>query len=133
MLDLLNRFYAEVVVPQAVAEEFGEALPPWMRVEQAGNRALVQALRSTLGRGEAEAIALAIDIQGGVVVLDDKRARRTATDLDIDKTGTLGLLLKAKADGILDSMEEALATLETAGFRISDELRTAVLEMAKVK
>jgi len=131
MLDLLDRYYSEVIVPQAVAEEFGESLPPWMKVERAGNRPLVQALRSTLGPGEAEAIAIAIDLQGIVVVLDDWRARRVATDLGIDKTGTLGLLLKAKADGVLDSMEEALATLETAGFRISDELRTAVLEMAK--
>ena len=57
-LDVLQQLYATIVVPHAVAQEFGLALPSWIHSHSVQNQALVQSLRLQLGAGEAEAIAL---------------------------------------------------------------------------
>jgi predicted nucleic acid-binding protein len=57
-LDILQQLYTTIEVPEAVAQEFGSALPTWAQVHAVQNRSLVQSLRLGLGAGEAEAIAL---------------------------------------------------------------------------
>ena len=73
-LDLLPKLYGEIVVPIAVVAEFGRQLS-WMKVEPLSSPHLCNALRLTLGKGEAEAIALAVQMDGQLVT-DDKRAGR---------------------------------------------------------
>src|SRR5438552_1084224 len=77
-LDLLERLYKQVVIPQAVADEWGLPMPAWLTVHKVANQALAQALHMQLGAGEAEAIALAVEVGAERLILDDLLARNVA-------------------------------------------------------
>jgi len=129
LLEVLKDFYREVMVPHAVAEEFGEPLPEWtVRVD--ATPLLVAALRESLGAGEAEVIAVAAESPGAVAILDDHRARAAAKGMGVRLTGTLGILLRAKREGVLTSLTPALDVLDRVGFHISSELRSRVRQLA---
>jgi predicted nucleic acid-binding protein len=82
----------------------------------------------TLGSGEAEVIALGLELSCPVV-LDDRKARLRARRAGLEITGTLGVLLRLHRLGLASRrLEEDLRLLEEAGMRISPELRRAVLE-----
>jgi len=79
------------------------------------------------GKGEKEAIALALDLSA-LVVLDDKRARSYARRVGLRLTGTLGVLLRLHRMGLASrTLEEDLRLLEEADMRITPELRRMVL------
>jgi hypothetical protein len=130
LLDVLHDFYGEVLVPAAVAEEFGEPLPEWV-IQVQGNPLVIAALRESLGRGEAEVIAATAENSNTLAVLDDQRARAIARAMGIRLTGTLGILLRAKREGALTSVHSALDVLEQVGFHMSSELRAKVRELAE--
>lgn len=74
---LLPGLFGQVRVPQAVAREllqFHPALPVWCQVETVKENPLLDALRTAVDAGEAEAIALALDQRADFVLLDDKKA-----------------------------------------------------------
>src|SRR5262245_46557046 len=105
-LELLHQLYGTIVIPEAVAHEFGISMPGWVDVRAVQDRAAVRALSIDLGGGEAEAIALAIETSPARIILDDKKARRIATQLQLPVTGTLALLLSAKRHGLIASVRE---------------------------
>ena len=94
------------------------------------NQALAQSLRLNLGVGEAEAIALSIEWSAARLILDDKKARRVARQLNLPVTGTLAVLLTAKERGIIPKVRDAIDVLLGANFRISDALVQEVLRRA---
>ena len=55
---------------------------------------LYKALKERVGKGEAEAISLAIEKNADLGVLDDYAARRIAIELGLEVKGTLGILKK---------------------------------------
>ena len=127
---LLGNLYGRVIVPLGVRDEFADVLPEHAEVVAAQNELLVRSLRSSLGKGESEVIALALENEDAVAVLDDLRARRVARDLGVRFTGTAGILLKAKATGRLSSVALALDAMAPSGFRLSDDVRREVLRLA---
>jgi uncharacterized protein len=74
-----------------------------------------------LGAGETEVLALALERAGALAILDDRLARRTAAVLGVPLRGTLGLLLEAKARGLVAAVEPLLNQLRSCGFRLSVE------------
>ena len=66
----------------------------------------------------------------GVVILDERRGRLYAESLKLSFTGTLGILLRAKAEGRIARIEPVLDQLDRLGFRLSSRTRKAVLERA---
>ena len=99
-LSLLRQQVGNVVVPPAVIEELriGEDLPGssvlqkavetgWLTVQTVENRDLVEVLCLDLDRGEAEAIALALQIKADRVLLDEQEGRRIAKLLNLEVTG----------------------------------------------
>ena len=79
-------------------------------------------------KGEAEAIALAIERHTEVIFLDESEARRAAEIYGLRKTGVIGLLIRAKLERKVVSLREELDRLrKEAGFWISDELYPRVL------
>ena len=94
-LDLVPRLFSQVFAPPAVVEEFGET-PDWLDVQEVVNRTLSEALRTQLGAGESEVIALSTELTDAVAVLDDKKARRVAHEMRLKVMGTVGLLLRSK-------------------------------------
>ena len=101
------------------AEEIGRL--PWLQVRAPADVAAVLRLQAGLGAGEAEAIALALEIPDlETVILDDGRARRRGTALGLPVTGTAGVLIAAKQRGVIPSLRGALDAVRGAGLYLSD-------------
>jgi len=140
LLDFLPHLYGEVLVPEGVVRELrsgvdrGVPLPDlrsfaWLRVCKVKGAAVLP-LAVGLGLGEREVLALALELDSPLVILDDALARRFAQRLDLPLTGTLGLLLKAKQQGRIDGVRPYLDRLEALRFRLDAATRASVLALA---
>lgn len=87
-------------------------------------------LEIQLDKGEASAIALAIEIPGSIVILDDYKARKLAEKLGLTITGTIGVIIKAKFEGVIPNIKPYLDKIRKTNFYISDELYLKALEEA---
>jgi len=136
---LLPALYPHVLVPASVVEELaagraaGHDVPdvaalPWARVVSSPTLALL-ALATDLGKGEAEAIAIAHE-RNALLILDDGLARRHAKLVGVALTGTLGVLLKAKTAGRIAAVAPLVSRLTELGFRLSEQTRDAFLKLA---
>ncbi|MBX3010755.1 MAG: DUF3368 domain-containing protein [Caldilineaceae bacterium] len=66
-----------------------------------------------------------------MVVIDERKGRRYAQRLGLALTGTLGLLLLAKQEGLIPIVAPLIEQLEQAGFHLTDELLQRVLALAQ--
>ena len=64
------------------------------------------------------------------VILDDRRARKVATSLGVAVIGTIGILIRAKRNGIIAAVKPVLDDLEATGFFVSKELKGEALRLA---
>lgn len=71
---------------------------------------------------------MALESKDAVAVTDDRVARKVAEELKLPFTGTLGLLIDAKSKNLIALVEPFLDRLQSLGFRLSAETRTAVLK-----
>lgn len=138
-LDLLPRLYGEVIVPMAVwqevvadgadkpgAEEVKTAV--WLQVKEPENKALIHALRQDLDAGEAEAIALAIEQNADLLLMDERIGRAAAQHFDLPVIGLIGILIAAKQKKLLPEIKSNLDRLRRqAGFYISETLYQRIL------
>ena len=83
-----------------------------------------------MGDGESEALALARQQSTDVLLLDEARAVRCAREMGLPVLRTVGLLLQAKAQGHLGSVQPALDQLRIVGFRLSESVYQAALRHA---
>jgi len=60
---------------------------------------LANRLNERLGRGESEAISLAIDLQADYIIIDDFAARKEAMRLGLNVKGTLAVIRKLQLEG----------------------------------
>ncbi|MET3114186.1 putative nucleic acid-binding protein [Pedobacter sp. CG_S7] len=65
------------------------------------NRELLYTYADSIDIGEASAMALANEIHGDLVILDNAAARIFAEKLHLQITGSVGVLLNAKKKGII--------------------------------
>ncbi len=141
-LSLLHEQFGEVWIPPSVLDELRveEELPGsqavrealeagWLRVEEVEDQVLVQVLERELDRGEAESIALAVQVKAEWTLLDEREGRRVAKSLGLKVVGVLGILLRARREGRLPSLRRAMEELQQeAGFRIAADLFVDVLQ-----
>ncbi len=147
-LDLVRDQFGEVFIPPAVLHELradedrpgSPALAAalaggWIKVAPLQNPVVAQVLWRTLDEGEAEAIALALEVGAERVLLDERDARRAAKHLGLATVGVLGILLRARFDGRISSLASELRRLRNeAGFRIGSELeQTLLMEAGEVE
>ena len=130
LLELLEYFYEEVVVPSAVSEEIREygiedltvqalSQTDWLKVVPAVS--VPEKVRSShLGRGESSVLAWALLHPGTEAILDDLAARRYAAKLGIPVRGTLGLAIAAKQRGYVDVARPLIERLRESGMYLSD-------------
>jgi len=139
-LHLLRELFSEVTIPAAVYDEVviagdGRAGGPevenaqWIIHHQVKNKDLVAFLRISLDAGEAEAIALAKEINADLVLLDDNDGRNIAGSVGINFTGTIGILLRYYRGRSTD-FKVALDELLAQGFRLSKIEYQKILEQA---
>ncbi len=138
-LVLLQQLYGTIVIPQAVYDEMAGVgrvvagsvevqTKSWIQAQRVANKALVTALQLELDGGEAEAIALAIELKAGLLLLDERRGRTVASRFGLKFTGILGVLIEAKHKGAISAVKPVLDSLIlTAGFWITDSLYQRVL------
>jgi hypothetical protein len=81
--------------------------------------------------GEAAALSLAVEIHADAVLIDERRGHEVALQLGLHPIGLLGILLRAKAVGIVAQIAPVIEMLERdAGFWISEKLRADILRLA---
>ncbi len=128
-LDILPQVFNTVFAPPAVAKEVRTSLD-WLKIQAVANPSVVIALRTQMDEGEAEAIALALEIENGLLILDDKKARRVAQQMRIKVIGTVGMLLRAKRQGVIAEVKPLLLKLTEANFRISHGIIQEALRLS---
>ncbi len=138
-LQLLPSLYRQVLIPSAVYEELtaskGDLSPSidlasesWLIVASAKDQKRVQELREDLDIGEAEAIVLAIERGADLLLVDERRGRRTATAAGLTVTGLLGVVARAKRAGLIELGKPVLDDLiQIARFWIGPDLYAEVL------
>ncbi len=136
-LDLLRDLYGAIQIPAAVRAEI--LLSKHSGVQGNGAQAVAQAawivthslepdvslklLLRELDQGEAEAIALALQLKAEVVLIDERKARQLAQYLELNVVGLLDVLQAAKARQLITHVKPVLDELMTrARFRVSHKL-----------
>lgn len=121
-LELLKSVFGKVIITQVVANEFEKVIPEFIQIENPKDKNYQRILESFLDQGEASAIALALEKENPLVIIDDYKARREAKHLRLKFTGTVGILVIAKETGVINSVTEILDEILKTDFRVSEAL-----------
>ncbi len=130
-LDLLQKVYGQITTTVEIAAEFGDPLPDWIEVVIVKEKDKQRLLEMQIDKGESSAIALALEHSDSLLILDDNKARKIASQLNLSYTGTFGVIIKAKLQGIIPSVIPYLDRIKQTDFRISDEVAKQILKEAK--
>jgi len=77
--------------------------------------------------GESESAILYEELQADYLLIDDNKARLVAESLNINCIGTLGLLLKAKQNGLITELKPIFEKLIKVGRYFSRKLLNDIL------
>jgi predicted nucleic acid-binding protein len=103
----------------------------WLKSHPASDAALVSLLTLELHPGEAEAIALALEIKADYLLIDEREGRTLARQLGLPITGVLGVLLRAKRRRQIEAVKPEIEALRRqARFFIAPALEAAILAEA---
>lgn len=142
-LHLLPQLYNQVTIPEAVYRELAGIAPPvpgtlevqsasWLEVRQVVNRSAVELLQYEvrLDLGESEAIALALELNADLLLIDERRGRAEADRMGLRIIGLLGILVEAKHQNLIVAVKPLMdALISTSEFRVSSVLYNQILEM----
>ncbi len=129
-LEILRKLFGHITVTPEIKEEFHGALPDWFSIKIPQNKIYQKILEASVDKGEASVIALAVEEDNALLVIDDLKGRRLAEQLGIKIIGTLGIVVDAKLQGHLASVKNCINEFKRTGFRISIELEAAILKKA---
>ena len=117
--------FAELTRPAAprAVREWTESHPAWLEIRTPKEKALV----AQLDPGESQAIALAIEMGGGVLLIDERSGRREAQRRGLSVAGTLSILDDASHAGLLN-FDLAIARLLKTNFRVSRSVLAALMQ-----
>ena len=135
-LSLIEKLYGKIIIPEAVYNEvfiagknknntikiFNLVENNLVEIIKIKNKELVKSFSRELDYGESEVIALAIDLNADLVVIDEIEARNIADVYDLNKTGFIGILIKAEKLGLVNSALELIDLAIEEGFRIDKKL-----------
>jgi predicted nucleic acid-binding protein len=137
-IDILEKLFRRVVIPQAVFSELQRAktpqpvrdwiaqAPAWLEVKQADASLFTPSKK--IGDGEREAIALAIELKADAVLIDDRDGTQEARRQNLIALGTVNLLDRAAEKNLLN-LPEAIDRLSQTSFRFPPlEIIDAMLE-----
>ena len=140
--DLLRQLYGRVVVPAAVWEEVamrGGNLPGagelraavqagWVGIETPAKPLTAEEMAGAeIDLGEVQAIALARE-RGTVLIIDDLDGRLLARRLGVEVTGTIGVLVRAKRQGLIPALRPLVERLRhETNFHLSGALIDSTL------
>lgn len=138
-LNLLKELYGIVIVPFAVYQEIEEGKEKpyyqdltsldWIEIRNIKNPNSREYLID-LDDGEAEVLVLAKEINADLVILDEIMGRRYAKRFEINLTGTIGILLKAKENELITSIKNLMSELVEKGTWLNPKLISKAIKMA---
>lgn len=141
-LELLHKIFNEVNIPQAVYEElvflkdYGIDVSvfsaSWIKVSSPSDSSILHDLKDILDNGEAEAIALSLELKADLLIIDEKKGREIAKSFNLMFTGIGGVLIRAKAFGVIPEVKPYLLRIKTeGGFYLSEKALKIILEAAE--
>ena len=140
---LLEAIYQSVIIPDAVASELAAASHPsipailtlsWIQTKPLTQSQLADQLQQERGLdvGEANAIALALELQADDLLIDERLGRQEAMRLGLPIIGILGVLLLAKQRSLISQVQPVMdALVNEAGFRSSSQLYRRISDLAQ--
>lgn len=138
-LHLLEAIYKKIIVPAAVWQEIeaGKRKPyyadlaqlSWIEIQNIQDVTKLAAF-PLLDRGEAEVIVLAQEIKADLVIIDEELGRIEAMKIGLTLTGTLGVMLKAKQQGMIPAVRPLLDLMLQRSVWVNPRLYQDVLLLA---
>jgi predicted nucleic acid-binding protein len=89
---------------------------------------LISTYNQLVDLGEASAIALAQEVPDALLIVDDFKGRRLASQLNIKFTGTIGLLITARQQNKITSLRTHFELIMSTDFRIDPALLDRILK-----
>lgn len=127
-LELLRKMFAKVITTQTVADEFGMPLPEWITVQNPQDKTNQFILEASLDKGEASAIALGMEQEDCLLIIDELKGRKLAKRLGLNFTGTLGVIAEAKLSGHIPSVLPLIRKIRQTDFRLTEPLEKLILK-----
>ncbi|MBI5140796.1 MAG: DUF3368 domain-containing protein [Nitrospirae bacterium] len=129
-LDLMPAILGGIHVVDEVADECaaGGLIPvpdlralPWITVVSS-LPAPAASILMELDHGERNTINTAADMKADLLVMDERIGRNVAEYMGLKVIGTLGILLKAKAQGLIPSFRNVSEDMQVKGIRFNPKL-----------
>lgn len=141
-LELLREQFSVVLLSEGVGHELEALRHPqakaaiqnglekhWLQVLPVIDPQVARILQHRLDLGEAETIALALERNADLVLIDETEGRESATTAGLRVRGTLGVLRQARQSGQVASLKEEIRRLrQLAHFFIAAELEAELLK-----
>lgn len=139
--ELLQKLFKEIYIPNAVFKEVveeGDGKPGsksikdslWIIKKQVIDYTQVRLLMTVLDRGEAEVLVLAKEMKADLILIDEEKARKSATIAGYNVMGVIGILLVAKRIGLIKSIKTYIQKLQNEKFRLSEKIINRALKQA---
>lgn len=134
---IFHSLFGKVFIPQKVADELQgintpqkvkdwiQSLPDWVEVRKADISLFTPKI--DLHDGEREAIALALGLKAGTLLIDEKNGRREAKRIGLFVVPTLAALEQAAERGLID-LPDTINRLSKTTFHATKKLFDEVLE-----
>lgn len=137
-LQLLDTLFGEVNVAQDVYDEVciankeeSQTLKTYLTGKVSSAPVSINIEKSTgLGKGELASIRLYKHLSADLLLIDDARAKKVAYLNNLEVMGSLGVLLLAKKQGLIVTVEPLLKRLRYSDIFFSDQLLDQLLVMA---
>jgi len=137
---LLKKLFEEIIIPRGVYDEIvverkeGSDIfkkSTHLIVKDVEDRVSTDFLMSSFGRGEAEVLALAKEKKADLILLDEKRARKTARRAGFKVMGALGILVISKNKGFISSVKPFIEELNKQRLRLNEKVIKRTLKEAR--
>ena len=140
-LELLYKIYGEIIIPYGVYEEVileSSVKEPHDFIKESGfikimkirNEEAKRLFSTSLHKDEVEIMILAVEVKANLCIIDDLLARRYAKYNNLNITGTIGVLLKAKELCIITKIRPIMDELIDSGVYIDSKLYNKVVEIS---
>jgi predicted nucleic acid-binding protein len=126
-LDLFKKLFGKIYITDVILKEFNRRVPDWIEVSEMKTD-VHKGLSGYLDAGEATSIALALEYEESLLIIDEIKGRKAAKEMGILVTGSLGVLITAKNKGHLTAVKPIIDKILNTNFRISKELIERVLD-----
>ena len=124
--DILSRLFTAIIIPEAVRFEFlknSTSVEEKQFLHECEQFVQIQHIRDKyisfsrkLGKGEQEALTLAICLPADLLLIDDSKGQNEAREHGLVIASTRAILKLAEEDGLLQSYQAAEEALRTQSF-----------------